>query len=50
MYVCSAETYAEVRNLGVNVQGGVEWSVTVYTSISQYMAGYTSIPDAWSAH
>jgi hypothetical protein len=52
MCVPTSETYAEVLNLGVKVQGGVGswWYVTVYTSISHYMAGYTSIMDAWSAH
>ncbi len=42
--VPTSETYAEERNSGVKVQGGVGWYVTVYTSIFQYMAVYTSIP------
>ncbi len=52
MCVPTSETYSEseVRNSGVKVQGGAGWYVTVYTSISEYMAGYTSIPDAWSVH
>jgi hypothetical protein len=50
MHVQTSKTYAEVRNLGVKVQGGVTRHVTVYTSISQYIAGYTSIPHVWSAH
>jgi hypothetical protein len=48
--VPTSETYAEVRKLSVKVQGAVGWYVTVYPNVSQYLAEYTSIPDAWSAH
>ncbi len=34
VHVTPPETYAEVRNLGVKAQGGEEWYVTGYTSIS----------------
>ncbi len=34
MHVTLSETYAKARNLGVKAQGGVEWHVTGYTSIS----------------
>ncbi len=34
MHVTPSETYAEVRNLGANTQGGVEWYVTGYTGLS----------------
>ena len=52
MQVSRPEIYAEVRNLGVKAQSGVEWFVPGYTSISQYIpvAVYISIPNAWSAH
>ncbi len=40
MHVPTSETYGDVRNLGVKVQGNVGWYATVYTSLSQYMAGY----------
>jgi hypothetical protein len=49
MHVPTSETYAEVRNLGVKEQDGVGWYVAEYTSIPQYIAGCTSIPDPWSA-
>jgi hypothetical protein len=52
MQVSRPEIYAEVRNLGVKAQSGVEWFVPGYTSISQYIlvSVYISIPYVWSAH
>ncbi len=40
MNVTQSETYAEVRNLGANAQGSVEWyhDVTGYTAISYHIA------------
>ncbi len=34
IHVTPSETYAEVRNLGANTQGGVECYVSGYTGIS----------------
>ena len=50
MHVSTPKTYAEERNVGVKPQGDVEWYDTGYTSISQYIAVYTSKTDAWAAH